>query len=395
MILPTKTIKKYAVCHNTPNDVFLYLKIQLIKIQSVGICLEVDRVRPLSQNDCRNLSSALEKIYGIPSLKAFPSGVLLAVRQLIPCNTACYNEVVLPNTIATWIAEPANALPGPILKEMFMRHYSEHPALAYYAQTGDERSYRISDFISRCQFHNLTLFNEYYRPSNVEYQILTGIRTSPNQMVGIALDRDCTDFTEDERLSLDLLRPHLVQAYRNLETLNLMQKVAERGAEKVIIMSRSGQVRIAGDDVWRTLGRYFDLRSSSNSLPEVLVSWVRCERSRFSDDCDVPSPSIPLIATRGNQKLISHFIWGGNNADQDIILLTVEHGELNPDLLIESGLTHREDEVLVWLSQGKTNAEIGQILSISPRAVKKHLEHVYGKLQVHRRSAAIARSLQL
>ena len=59
------------------------------------------------------------------------------------------------------------------------------------------------------------------------------------------------------------------------------------------------------------------------------------------------------------------------------------------------GLTKREMEILAWLSRGKTNTEIGLALSISPRTVKKHLEHIYSKLQVHRRSAAVAQSLHL
>ena len=40
-----------------------------------------------------------------------------------------------------------------------------------------------------------------------------------------------------------------------------------------------------------------------------------------------------------------------------------------------------------------TNAEIGVALSISPLTVKKHLEHIYTKMQVRRRGAAVARSL--
>jgi DNA-binding CsgD family transcriptional regulator len=349
-------------------------------------------MKPLSQTDCRALYSTLEKIYSITSLEAFPSRVLSATRQLFPCDIACYNEIILPNTVANWITDPVNAL-GPILKEMFLRNYTEHPALAYYAQTGDGRSCRISDFISSSQFHNLTLYNEYFRQSNIEYQMLAGLMLSPNQMVGIVLDRDCTNFTEEERLNLDLLRPHLIQAYRNLQALDLMKRVVEGRGEKIVIVSRSGQVRLASDDVWRILVSYFNMPSSQNSLPEILNSWVIHERSRFSDEFDIPFPSIPLVVRKGYQKLIIHFLWGGKTVDQDLLLLVEVKEELTSGLSDESGLTGREAEILAWLSQGKTNIEIGQILSISPRTVKKHLEHIYHKLHVHRRTAAVARSL--
>ncbi|MGO4609579.1 response regulator transcription factor [Variovorax sp. 2RAF20] len=57
------------------------------------------------------------------------------------------------------------------------------------------------------------------------------------------------------------------------------------------------------------------------------------------------------------------------------------------------GLTPREGEVMHWLSRGKTDAEIAALLAISPRTVHKHLEHVYVKLGVETRTAAVLRSL--
>jgi len=51
-------------------------------------------------------------------------------------------------------------------------------------------------------------------------------------------------------------------------------------------------------------------------------------------------------------------------------------------------LTLREAEVLYWVTKGKTNRDIGDILGSSPATVKKHLEHVYEKLGVETRVAA-------
>ena len=56
------------------------------------------------------------------------------------------------------------------------------------------------------------------------------------------------------------------------------------------------------------------------------------------------------------------------------------------------GLTTREGEVMRWLACGKTDAEIAALLSISPRTVQKHLEHIYVKLGVETRTAAVMRS---
>jgi DNA-binding NarL/FixJ family response regulator len=54
------------------------------------------------------------------------------------------------------------------------------------------------------------------------------------------------------------------------------------------------------------------------------------------------------------------------------------------------GLTEREAEVLLWISYGKSNADISEVLAISPRTVQKHLERIYEKLGVETRAAAAA-----
>jgi DNA-binding NarL/FixJ family response regulator len=54
------------------------------------------------------------------------------------------------------------------------------------------------------------------------------------------------------------------------------------------------------------------------------------------------------------------------------------------------GLTSRETEVLIWIAQGKTNYEIGVILSACTGTICKHVEHILCKLEVKNRTAAAA-----
>ncbi len=63
--------------------------------------------------------------------------------------------------------------------------------------------------------------------------------------------------------------------------------------------------------------------------------------------------------------------------------------------LEQKGLTPREVEVLEWVARGKTNNEIGLILQISPRTASKHLEHIYTKLGVESRTAAVVQFLAM
>ena len=52
------------------------------------------------------------------------------------------------------------------------------------------------------------------------------------------------------------------------------------------------------------------------------------------------------------------------------------------------GLTAREIEVLRLVASGLTDAQVAEELVISPRTVSKHLQSIYGKLQVSSRTAA-------
>lgn len=83
---------------------------------------------------------------------------------------------------------------------------------------------------------------------------------------------------------------------------------------------------------------------------------------------------------------------------EDEVLIRLN--ELNPDQDLEKlqtrlPLTRREAEVLLWVSYGKPNRVISDVLEISPRTVTKHLERVFDKLGIETRSAAAAVAIRV
>ena len=54
-------------------------------------------------------------------------------------------------------------------------------------------------------------------------------------------------------------------------------------------------------------------------------------------------------------------------------------------------LTRRECEVMLWVADGLSNAEIARVLVVERSTVRKHLEHIYEKLGVRSRTAALAK----
>ena len=75
-------------------------------------------------------------------------------------------------------------------------------------------------------------------------------------------------------------------------------------------------------------------------------------------------------------------------------------GSLTPNFdshepLMTLGLTPRVAEVLLWVAQGKTNADIATILGISEWTVKKHVLEIFEKLGVETRTAASLRAIEV
>ncbi|MCC8935491.1 MULTISPECIES: response regulator transcription factor [Bradyrhizobium] len=90
----------------------------------------------------------------------------------------------------------------------------------------------------------------------------------------------------------------------------------------------------------------------------------------------------------GDEQLRLQYM-GKLGADEFLLRLAKDtSGDMPAEFSSELGLTTREGEVLSWLSKGKTNRDIAQILGLSPRTVDKHLEQIYSKLGVDNRTAA-------
>jgi DNA-binding NarL/FixJ family response regulator len=58
------------------------------------------------------------------------------------------------------------------------------------------------------------------------------------------------------------------------------------------------------------------------------------------------------------------------------------------------GLTPKEAEVLLWIAQGKSNADTGALLGSAEATVKKHVEHILQKLGVENRGAAALMAIE-
>ena len=71
-----------------------------------------------------------------------------------------------------------------------------------------------------------------------------------------------------------------------------------------------------------------------------------------------------------------------------------EYDQCSAEAFASLQLTPREAEVLFWLSRGKSNHDIAIILGAKTRTICKHVEHIFGKLNVENRTTATVIALE-
>jgi DNA-binding CsgD family transcriptional regulator len=247
----------------------------------------------------------------------------------------------------------------------------EHPVCVQH-QRGMYAALKVSDFLTLRQLRPTRLYNLWFRPVGVEHEMSIPIPSPLWHTKTFLFDRaPSRDFTERDRLVLDLLQPHLSRISQAARTRRLLRSTLaelERGIESdvrgVVFLDVAGDVEFTSPPARRLLRDFFGARTGAR-LPAEVVTWLE-------------SGSKTLVRRRGSRELT---------------VRRSEHRLVLRERQFEIDLTRREREVLAWVARGKTNAQIAELLWLAPSTVRKHLENVYAKLGVRTRTAAAARFL--
>jgi len=351
----------------------------------------------LGHPDIRTLLAFLREISTARDLASFRQRLPEAITRLVPAEMATYFEVDRRRRRASALNHPADAL-GPSARQAFVRSMHQLPTFQSY-QRGEGSAVKISDFLTRAKFHRLTLYDEFFRPMGVDHQIAKGLPGPPGLVTGIALNRRGRDFSETDRLLLNLLSPYLNETYRTAAMLTelhgemaLLRQGFEAIDRGVLSADAAGRVRWMTARASRWITEYFG-RITRETLPEPVRCWLVHAEGVLSDLNTAVMPPAPLVAERDGRRLEVRVVLDG---DQRLLLLDEQRTATPTAEELQSlGLSRRQADVLVWIAEGKTNKEIGTILGMSERTVEKHVEHVLKRLGVETRTAAAARALSL
>jgi DNA-binding CsgD family transcriptional regulator len=347
----------------------------------------------LEERDLRRLLDFLSDLHAPRSLEEFRQYVLLRLPSLVASERTAYNEVNLREQQIIGLIDP----PSPSAEELAVRlapFLWEHPLISRFERTRDGRAIKISDLMSRGVFHRTGLYNEFFRPLDIEDQMALGLNYDGQLIIAITLNRSRRSFTERDRLLLDTLRPHLAQAYTSAATFSqLQQQVALHGAlwksmsSGVLILDARGRVTFCSDKARILLRDYFDLPQACDIMPDELWNWLHARRlSTTMQAQHLLNSAQTLRRVRSNKSLIVRH--SGKTEDGDLFLLDEEVQYTPLECLVRLGLTRRQSEVLMLLWHGLTNDEMAAQLKLSRHTLKRHLETIYEKLQVTNRNAA-------
>ena len=179
------------------------------------------------------------------------------------------------------------------------------------------------------------------------------------------------------RVGVHLANARLTQSARAaLDTTGRYLLAMDRGGNLVWSTPQAG--------VWLGIGEASpEAGPSIPALPEAVVAWgLVCAAQ--------PNQCRPLAfaAPRTGRMLEASYV-GQISANEVLLrLVSVDQAADEQTLRSRLRLTAREAEVLLWISRGKTNRDIAEILNLSPRTVNKHLEQIFAKLGVENRAAA-------
>jgi DNA-binding CsgD family transcriptional regulator len=327
--------------------------------------------------ELRTLSEALLQLHSPGPHDNFPARVSAILRRFLPCDCLAYHEIV-DDQNQRGICYPEI----PFDTQIFETYLDQHPTWNAFTKDRVESCVKISDFMSRDNWERTDLYNHIFRPLTLHHQ-LAFITLGELPQLGIALNRSRRDFSEEERTVLDLLKPHLSQALATSKLFSYYSEAAETNGQAWIIANSAGRILFETGKAVELLIKYF---GHNGSLPTQIRDWLKRRASGPVDNV-LASRLQDFSIQRGPKRLTVRSLSSVQAAEHRLVL--TETGEqVDASSLQTLGLTKREAEVLVWISQGKRNCEIAQILGARSRTIGKHVERILAKLCVETRTAA-------
>lgn len=316
--------------------------------------------------------------------------ITTAIGKLISCDGVWFNSLDLRDGRhrwngfhGAWPSRYEESSGEGEIDAAFAAYRWDHPFLGLCNRDGWLPPVSLSDFVSQPRWTSTPLFNEYYREAGVRHQAGFSIGKAQQHFIGITLNRTHSHFRTDEVSLLRELQPWCTAAFRGAmrrawwrAEIDLLRELPGSGYGLVLLTRR-------GQQEWMSEDAEMMLRPWGRSLPPEVLERIRAEYVASAYLPALPAREWQMCVGREPRRLVCHCI----TAPRSAVLMQWERGS--------ASLTVREREILHWVAEGKTNAEIALIVSLSVRTVEKHVERAFKKLGISRRSNMASETLRL
>jgi DNA-binding CsgD family transcriptional regulator len=357
-------------------------------------------VYELTSRDLKALASFLLRLYAADSRDAYINTILTGIKSLIPCSYISYNEIDLPRQQTVYKSYGIDQTLYQSIQPAFTAYLHQHPWGQRVLTTPDYGVHTVSDFMPDRMFHRLDLYQQYYRHLGISRQLGVSLSVPPALFIPIVINRDGRDYGSRERQMLDVLRPHLTQAFHNVQAWERMnerrsslRRLFQTLNKALIEIDRNGKI------IWTSPGaESFFLRHRlrdpklASYVPSPLLDWLLNSTRRRESQRMLSTPAKPLRLRTAYGILTVHLL---ETTERVHLLFEDQSGTFPSDGELASQLSPREWEVLRILPTGSSNDQIARLLGISGRTVQKHLEGIYAKLGVENRTAAVRQLWEL
>jgi DNA-binding CsgD family transcriptional regulator len=178
----------------------------------------------LRERDLRALTAVVEDGVRDDPGPAVPWAFLHRLHQLIPADAVFFEEADLQNrrpiaNQALLEGEDQYFDGGPkpeVPAEVWPAHEAFLP-YSYWARTGDVAAVRWSDFYTQTELKNQPFYDLRHQDSISRYAINVPLPAPAGWTRKVGIFRARRDFSERDRLALQLLRPHLHEVYLDAE----------------------------------------------------------------------------------------------------------------------------------------------------------------------------------
>ncbi len=347
----------------------------------------------LSSQDSHLIFSALEELNSDFAPETLQQRALEAAKLLAPSAFITFDFFSKSEKYedTAWSNEPE--ILNPEIMQTFGKLIHQHPIVKLSLENPNGEAIKITDAMSQTDFERTDLYNELYRQLHVNKQMGLGLLSEGDLVMTCAFTRKGTDFSDREKAVASLAAPHFVNAIKNGFAFGRLNTALEAGGSGVISLNAYGKITFSSHFARLLLEKYFPEEPlAANLLPEALDRWLTSTSMRGIGSIYVP-PSTPLRIRRLNETLTIRHLDSPSTREE--ILLLEESKPLAPDSFRSLGLTVRESEILFWISQGKSDADIAVLCGVSIRTVQKHVENIYTKLGVETRTAAMLRAMEM